>query len=78
MFNYKDQIVAVVGASSGLGRQMAKAFARACGELVIMAKRRERLEELKEEIVEAGGKAHVIEVDVMKDQDIKDAVETIV
>ena len=28
MLNYKGQIVAVVGASSGLGSQMAKAFAR--------------------------------------------------
>ena len=47
MFNLKGQVAVVTGASSGLGRQMAEAFAKQGANLAILARRVERLEELK-------------------------------
>ena len=44
MFDYKGKVVAVTGASSGLGKQMAEGFARCGADLVLMARRAERLE----------------------------------
>ena len=43
MFNLKGKVAAITGASSGLGKQMAKAFAEQGADLVLMARRVERL-----------------------------------
>lgn len=54
MFDLKGQVAVVSGASSGLGQQMALAFARQGASLVILARRLERLEEFKPKLLEAG------------------------
>ena len=46
MFSLKGRVAAITGASSGLGLQMAKGFAEQGADLVIMARRIERLEEI--------------------------------
>ena len=50
MFNLKDRVAVITGASSGLGRQMAKAFSKQGASLVILARRMEKLKELKQEL----------------------------
>ena len=44
MFDYTGKVVAVTGASSGLGKQMAEGFAQQGANLVLLARRVERLE----------------------------------
>ena len=44
MFDYQGKVVAITGASSGLGKQMAEGFAQCGADLVLMARRVERLE----------------------------------
>ena len=44
MFDYKGKVVAITGASSGLGKQMAEGFAQVGANLVLLARRIERLE----------------------------------
>jgi uncharacterized protein len=51
----------VTGASSGLGAEFARACARRGEELVLVARRRDRLDALAAEV---GGRAHVIEADL--------------
>lgn len=55
MFDYKGKVVAVTGASSGLGKQMAEAYAAQGADLVILARRVERLEESAKEWKEKYG-----------------------
>ena len=50
MFNLKGKVAVITGASSGLGKQMAKGFASQGADLVILARRYEKLIELKEEL----------------------------
>ncbi len=44
MFDYSGKVVAITGASSGLGKQMAEGFAQCGANLVLLARRVERLE----------------------------------
>ena len=43
MFDYSGKVVAITGASSGLGKQMAEGFAQQNANLVLLARRVERL-----------------------------------
>ena len=73
MFNLKGRVAVVTGASSGLGKQMAKAFAEQGADLAILARRIERLEELKK----FGVKGLPVKCDVTSTLDI-DAAATAV
>lgn len=65
------KVALVTGASSGLGVQFATSLARAGADVVLAARRVERLEQLAKEIIEAGGKAHVLQLDVTNTSDLE-------
>lgn len=50
MFNYEGRVVVITGASSGLGVQMAKGFAEQGADLALLARREEKLSDVKQEI----------------------------
>ena len=75
MFNLKGRVAVITGASSGLGKQMAKGFAEAGADLVILARRIERLEELKQELEQKGVKVLPIKCDVTSTEDIDNAAK---
>jgi 3-hydroxy acid dehydrogenase / malonic semialdehyde reductase len=61
----RDQLVMVTGASAGIGRSTALAFARHGAHLILVARRRDRLEELRDRIASEGDtQAHLRELDV--------------
>ena len=75
MFNLKGRVAAITGASSGLGKQMAMAFAKQGADLVIMARRIERLEEYKEELEKEGIKVLPIKCDVTNTDEVNEAAK---
>ena len=52
--------ILITGASSGIGYETAKAFAARGKNLIVTARRRERLETLKQEIAEIDSTVDVI------------------
>lgn len=75
MFNLKGRVAVITGASSGLGRQMTTAFAKQNADLVLIARRLERLEEIKKQLVDDGfnGKCLCIKCDVTNTSEIENA-----
>ncbi len=75
MFNLKGRVAVITGASSGLGKQMAKGFAEQGADLVILARRVEKLEELKVELEQKGVRVLPIKCDVTSTEDIDNAAK---
>ena len=75
MFNLKGRVAVISGASSGLGKQMAKGFAETGADLVILARRVEKLEELKSELETLGVKVLACKCDVTLTEDIDNAAK---
>lgn len=72
----KDKVVAITGASSGIGRATAELLAARGAAVVLGARREAMLEELAEEITAAGGKAAFKATDVRRRADLEALVAT--
>ncbi|WP_282576071.1 SDR family NAD(P)-dependent oxidoreductase [Streptomyces lichenis] len=68
----------VTGASSGIGSAAARLFAEEGAAVVLMARRKERLEGLAEEIGAAGGRVAWVAGDVTDPEDVRRTVRTAV
>lgn len=75
MFDLKGRVVAITGASSGLGLQMANGFAKQGADLVIMARRRDRLDKIAEDFKAKGVKCLPVECDVTDTEAVNRAAE---
>ncbi len=68
-------VVVITGASAGLGRATAQAFARQGAKLCLIARGEERLEEARKEIIHLGGQAIIVPGDVADPQVLEKAAE---
>ncbi len=65
MTSYKNKIVCITGASSGIGAATAEAFAGLGARLLLVARRRERLEQKRETLLRSGAAdIHTVGLDV--------------
>ena len=73
-----EQVVVVTGASSGVGRAIARAFGAAGAKVGLIARGREGLDAAAEEIRQAGGEALVLPCDVSEAPQVQKAAHAMV
>jgi short-subunit dehydrogenase len=72
----KDKVVIITGASSGIGKALAKEFASKGSKLVLAARRLDKLKELETEL--RGVEVESVETDVSKEEDCQRLIESAV
>jgi 3-oxoacyl-[acyl-carrier protein] reductase len=71
MFNLKDKVALVTGASQGIGRDTALALAEADAKVGVAARNEEKLATLVKDIAAAGGQAFAVKMDVADAEQVK-------
>lgn len=75
MKRFSGTVTFITGASSGIGAALAHEVARRGGDVVIFARRAEKLQKLAEDITSTGRRALAIPGDVSRDGDLECAVD---
>lgn len=68
---FKDKTVLVTGASSGIGKGFALRVAKDGATVILAARRKEKLEDVKKEVDELGGHGIIVETDVTDKEQVK-------
>lgn len=71
----RDRVVVITGASSGIGRATALAFARQGARVVISARRKDRLNDVAEECLDLGAQCLPVPCDVSDEKQVRDLAE---
>lgn len=74
LFDLKEQVAIITGASSGLGIEFAEGLALAGAHVVLAARRTDRIEDLAGKLSNNGTKAVAIRCDVTKEDDVENLV----
>lgn len=77
LFDLTGKIAVVTGASSGIGADAAVAYAEAGADVALLARRADKLEEVKRQIEALGKRAAAVPCDICEEESVKSAVETV-
>ncbi|WP_148410007.1 SDR family NAD(P)-dependent oxidoreductase [Murimonas intestini] len=77
LFDLTGKTAVVTGASSGLGADAALAYAQSGADVALLARRVDKLNQVKEEIEKTGRRAVALACDVTDEESVKGAVEEV-
>ena len=72
---FQDKVIIVTGASEGIGRSLCLALSPQKPKLVLAARNKDRLMQLKEEVESKGATSVVMPTDVRDEKACKDLIE---
>ncbi len=75
--NFKSEVVVITGASAGVGRATARAFARRGARIALLARGKDGLEAARCDVEMAGGEALPIPTDVAFSEQVEEAAEIV-
>ena len=75
---FKDKVIVVTGASSGIGEAMAREYAKMGAKVVMCARREQELKRIAQEIESTGGKVAYCACDVVKEEECKHLMDVAV
>ena len=75
--NARGRVVVITGASAGVGRATAQAFAREGAKIGLIARGREGLEAARAEVVRLGGEALALPLDVAEAEAVEGAAAAV-
>lgn len=78
LFDLTGKIAVVTGASSGLGKDAALAYAKAGADVALLARRKDKLEAVKQDIEALGRRAIAVSCDVSKEESVKAAIAEVI
>ena len=78
MFNLKDKIAVITGASQGIGKTTAKIFSNSGAHVVCIARNEEKIKILSDEISENGNSASYISCDISNGNLFSDTIKSVV
>ena len=73
--NISGKVVVITGASSGLGEATARHLSALGARVVLAARRKDKLDSLVAELIEAGGEAVAYQTDVTSQQDVNAMIQ---
>jgi len=76
--NFKNKIVVITGASSGIGEAAAEQFAKRGANLVLVARRKEKLEQVEQKLSKYSIKTLIQVCDVSDKQQVKQMSEKVI
>ncbi len=74
---YRGKVVWITGASAGMGRALAREYARRGADVAVSARRLDRLEAVVNEIDASGRRGLAVACDVTQDEDVARAVDEV-
>lgn len=72
---FRDKVVVITGASSGIGEEIAREFARNGSRVVLAARSEDKLSEIVQDIKNSGGEAFYVKTDVIIEEDCKRLID---
>jgi NAD(P)-dependent dehydrogenase (short-subunit alcohol dehydrogenase family) len=76
-FRLDGRLAVITGASDGIGRTFALAYARSGAEVVLVSRTQEKLIEAQRAVEAVGGRAHIVRADVSKVDEIRSIDEEV-
>jgi len=76
--NYRNKVVVITGASSGIGKASAIKFAKKNAKVVLVARRREKLLQVQKEISQYTDSTLVCQCDVSSKSQVKEMTDTVI